>query len=107
MNRLAEAVVARQEELGLSDAQVQGVGGPAPATLRRVRLGKPVTAAVRRRLERALQWQPGIADAYLAAAPEVRNHEGPHVCSAASLTDEELVAELARRLATRHEPPVS
>lgn len=106
MTRLADAVRARQEELGLSDLVVQGRGGPSPATLQKVKRGEGrPTSFTLRKLDRSLQWPPGTAQDYLAVPVDEREHgDGPHQCSAKYLTDEELIAELHHRLYWRRQP---
>ena len=102
MSRLGKAVAARQAELGLSDHEVHAAGGPAPATLQRVKSGEAgFRATTYRRLDRGLRWLSGTAKAYTIPPAGERQHDGPHVCRAVDLTDEELLAEIARRLGER------
>ncbi|AEF43093.1 helix-turn-helix domain-containing protein [Hoyosella subflava] len=71
-DRLARAVRERRKELGLSQSQLHGRGGPSGPTLVRIEhaevpLPGPVTLA---KLDRALGWTPGSANAVVEDGTE-------------------------------------
>lgn len=69
--RLGELVRLRREELGLTQSQVQGRGGPSPALIRTLETGRArsISRSKRRDLERALDWRLGSIDDILAGGP--------------------------------------
>lgn len=63
--RLAAAVRARREELELSQLDVWQGGGPSNTTLTEIENGRTasLTRTTARKLDAALQWEPGSAKA--------------------------------------------
>jgi hypothetical protein len=55
------------EELGRSQTDLPGNGGPAPVTTRKVLNGLPVSPQVLRRLDDGLDWAPGTGTRILAS----------------------------------------
>ena len=65
---LAEKVIERRTQLGMTQQDVQAAGGPSTATLRNIE-GAHQTSyrrVIKSRLERALGWRVGSVDAVLA-----------------------------------------
>lgn len=62
--RLGDLTKQRREELGLTQQQIQGRGGPSTASLRRLENGRATSMdrGKRRDLERALDWRIGSID---------------------------------------------
>lgn len=71
--RLADFVGARIGELGLTQAEVQDLGGPSPAKVREIvnRRADTLSPSKRRDLERALRWIPGSIDNILAGGAPI------------------------------------
>jgi hypothetical protein len=65
--QLANHIVNRRGELGYTQADVSAHGGPGISTMRSLEgaLSASYRKQVLRRLERALDWQPGSVDAIL------------------------------------------
>lgn len=61
--RLADAVLARREELALTQLEVAAAGGPSNTTLTVIENGLTanLTNATAKKLDRGLQWAPGSA----------------------------------------------
>jgi len=60
--RVGSYVAQRRHELGLTQQDIAGRGGPSAATLRKLELGQPKTAYDQgklARLEKILRWYPG------------------------------------------------
>lgn len=68
MRRLADRVEQRRGELGLTQRDVQAVGGPSPATMSLIEGAQreSIQVGVAGKLERALQWAAGSVRAILA-----------------------------------------
>lgn len=65
--RLAEAMEARRDQLGITWRQVAAAGGTTYETLRAVRQGtNEITPPTRRAIEAGLHWPGGYVDAILA-----------------------------------------
>lgn len=79
LDRLAEAVHRRREELGLGQGDLIARGGPGVTTvgkIERSQIEKPQNATLKR-LDDALAWEPGSARRVLAGGdPAVRNATG-------------------------------
>lgn len=72
--RLAAAIRARREALGLTQRDVVAAGGPALSTLRQIEAAKSPGGLSRDTtlgLDRALRWVPGSAAAVLAGREEL------------------------------------
>lgn len=65
--RLGDMVRKRREELGLTQAEVQSLGGPSTASLRAIenKRARSLSVTKRRDLERALYWASGSVEAIL------------------------------------------
>lgn len=63
--RLAAVVLARREELALTQLEVAAAGGPSNTTLTMIENGLTanLTNATAKKLDRGLQWAPGSARA--------------------------------------------
>jgi transcriptional regulator with XRE-family HTH domain len=74
---LGRLVRERRTELGLTQAEVHGGGGPSPATLYLIETGGRDTyrPQVLRRLERALRWRAGSVRRVLAGGQPVPDEE--------------------------------
>lgn len=61
--RLGEKVLARREELDMTQLEVWQAGGPSNTTLTVIESGKAtgLVRATARKLDAALQWEPGSA----------------------------------------------
>lgn len=72
--RLGVRVRAQRDALKLTQEDVQALGGPCTATLRRIENGhaKTLSRSKRRDLERALRWPPGRVDAILTGSRRPR-----------------------------------
>jgi transcriptional regulator with XRE-family HTH domain len=66
--RLGRLIQDRRAELGLTQAEIQSVGGPSPATLYQLEAGHrgAYRAHILRRLERALGWGAGSVRSVLS-----------------------------------------
>lgn len=100
--RLAVAVAKRIDHLGLQQSAIQDAGGPSPAKLRDIIRSRTTTLrpSLRRGLELALEWPPGAIDNLLAGAEPPTDDKA----DLTHMSDDELLGELCRRLALRHEP---
>lgn len=67
--RLADAVIRRRTELGMTQQDVQAAGGPATATVRNIEGAHQTSyrGVILSRLEKALGWRPGSVEAILAS----------------------------------------
>ncbi len=76
---LGRVVRERRTELGLTQAEVHGGGGPSPATLYLIETGGRDTyrPQVLRRLERTLHWRAGSVRRVLAGGQPVPDGEDP------------------------------
>jgi hypothetical protein len=65
---LADAVIKRRTDLGMTQQDVQAAGGPGTATLRNIEGAHQMSyrGVILGRLERVLRWEPGSIDAILA-----------------------------------------
>jgi transcriptional regulator with XRE-family HTH domain len=72
-SRLGRLVRERRTDLGLTQAEVHGAGGPSPATLYLLEAGRrgSYRPQVLRRLERALGWRAGSIRRVLAGGQPV------------------------------------
>lgn len=62
LERLAAAVLARREELDLTQKAVYADGGPSDTTLSKIEAGThPVSPSTLRKLDKGLQWERGSA----------------------------------------------
>lgn len=66
--KLAEAVKARRNELGLTQADIGRLGGPSPALVGAIENNRvdQLSPRMRRGLDEALQWEPGSVSKVLA-----------------------------------------
>lgn len=71
--KLGEAVRARRHELGLTQADIRGLGGPSPAIVGAIENNRAnqLSPRMRRGLDQALQWEPGSVNAILAGGQAV------------------------------------
>ncbi|MBZ4613587.1 hypothetical protein QRB38_25705 [Mycobacterium avium subsp. hominissuis] len=71
--KLGEAVRARRHELGLTQADIRGLGGPSPAIVGAIENNRAaqLSPRMRRGLDQALQWEPGSVNAILAGGEPV------------------------------------
>jgi transcriptional regulator with XRE-family HTH domain len=76
-SHLGRLVRERRTELGLTQAEVHGAGGPSPATLYLIETGRrgSYRPQVLRRLERALGWRAGTVRRALAGGHPVLEGE--------------------------------
>lgn len=92
--RLAKAVRNRMDELGVSQATVQGRGGPSTTSLTKITSGAGyIQGSQLGKLDAGLQWPSGTAARILRG--------GSTLTSIADVSDEELLAEVARRMQGR------
>ena len=76
---LARAVLARRNELGLSQQDVREASGLSVTTISKIERGYTdvgVQPATLRRLDAALQWQAGTAESWLEGSGGVVVHDG-------------------------------
>lgn len=100
--RLAAAVIARREELDLTQEDVRQKGGPSTATMRLIEgaLQTSYRGVILARLERALEWEPGSVRAILRGGePTPLRHaqEGPDEPAGAVAVVEQIIEVLASR----------
>lgn len=109
--RLADYVARRRNELGLTQAEVQAVGGPSAATVRLIEAARQdgYRDVILGRLEAALRWAPGSVGAILSGhepTPSDRRgsphplavEESPDEAEVRRILDSGLSPELKRRL---------
>lgn len=105
--RLGAMVRERREDLGLTQADVQNLDGPSPASLRMIENGRAQTMIrnKRRKLEAALKWRPGSIDDILAGgdpAPSSESVRIPHIRQFSEAGNKKY--ELTARLGKAPEP---
>lgn len=92
--RLAKAVRNRMDELGVSQATGQGRGGPSTTSLTKITSGAGyIQGSQLGKLDAGLQWPSGTAARILRG--------GSTLTTIADVSDEELLAEVARRMQGR------
>ncbi|EHB44076.1 hypothetical protein MycrhDRAFT_6971 [Mycolicibacterium rhodesiae JS60] len=71
--KLGAVVRARRHELGLTQADIRGLGGPSPAIVGAIENNRAaqLSPRMRRGLDQALQWEPGSVNAILAGGEPV------------------------------------
>lgn len=76
---LANAVIERRTQLGLTQQDVQAAGGPATATLRNIEGAHNTTyrKVILSRLEKALGWKSGSVRAILAGGEATVDQQSP------------------------------
>ena len=103
-SHLGGLVRERRTELGLTQAELQSVGGPSPATLYLIEAGRrgSYRPQVLRRLERALGWRAGSVRRVLAGGQPTLEGEDRIVSAAgedrASVPDSQVWMASFRRL---------
>lgn len=79
IDRLGRYVLARREDLGLSQEDIAAAGGPSTTTLSKLELGKSKEPIARtlRLLDKALFWEPGSAENVLRGGEPEATSDSP------------------------------
>jgi hypothetical protein len=102
--RLAQAVADRRRQLGLSQDGIRQAGGPSDVVVARIEANDaphPRDDTINK-LDVALEWEPGSARSVLAGGQPRPTERSVDLTD---MSDDELLAELCRRLAMRHNKP--